>query len=116
MELEQGNEMLDIFRNYESDSSILDDFDYYEDRQKAMQEKKTQQHKANLVAAAPMAVGNNNNQQQIRRPLPTYLVHKMSKTFAQAVLLNENKKDHHHPPAADAASLRRSRVEPEKSG
>lgn len=112
VELEQGNEMLNIFRNYESDSSILDDFDFYEDRQKAMQEKKTQ-HKASLLAA-PMVVG---SQQQIRRSLPTHLIHKMSKTFAQAVLLNENDKE--RSPAGKAvpgaARLRGSRVEPEKT-
>lgn len=92
VELEQGNEMLNIFRNYESDSSILDDFDFYEERQKAMQEKKTQ-HKASL-AAAPIVVG---SQQQLRWSLPSHLVNKMSKTFAQAVSLNEN--DNERPPA-----------------
>ncbi|KAJ4705734.1 YTH domain [Melia azedarach] len=36
----QGIEMLNIFKNYPAKTSILDDFDFYESRQKVMQEKK----------------------------------------------------------------------------
>ncbi|KAK9180587.1 hypothetical protein WN943_029798 [Citrus x changshan-huyou] len=36
----QGIEILNIFKNYPSKTSILDDFDFYESRQKVMQEKK----------------------------------------------------------------------------
>ncbi|XP_040996711.1 YTH domain-containing protein ECT4 isoform X2 [Juglans microcarpa x Juglans regia] len=36
----QGVEMLIIFKNYVSKTSILDDFDFYENRQKVMQEKR----------------------------------------------------------------------------
>ncbi|XP_031283324.1 YTH domain-containing protein ECT2 isoform X2 [Pistacia vera] len=36
----QGIEMLNIFKNYVSKTSILDDFYFYESRQKVMQEKK----------------------------------------------------------------------------
>jgi len=43
VKLQQGIEMLTIFKNYETDTSILDDFDFYEDRQKAMQERKARQ-------------------------------------------------------------------------
>lgn len=32
--------MLNIFKNYPAKTSILDDFDFYESRQKVMQEKK----------------------------------------------------------------------------
>ncbi|OVA01376.1 YTH domain [Macleaya cordata] len=39
--LPQGIEMLNIFKNYSSKTSILDDFAFYESRQKAMQEKRT---------------------------------------------------------------------------
>ncbi|KAH9301062.1 hypothetical protein KI387_012645, partial [Taxus chinensis] len=39
----QGIEMLKIFKNYSSKTSILDDFTYYEARQKAMKEKKSRQ-------------------------------------------------------------------------
>lgn len=37
----QGIEMLNIFKNFVSKTSILDDFDFYESRQKVMQEKRT---------------------------------------------------------------------------
>ncbi|KAM7252401.1 hypothetical protein ACFE04_024284 [Oxalis oulophora] len=36
----QGIEMLNILKNYASKTSILDDFDFYESRQKVMQEKR----------------------------------------------------------------------------
>ncbi|WOL14583.1 hypothetical protein Cni_G23363 [Canna indica] len=36
----QGAEILSIFKNYSSKTSILDDFAFYENRQKAMQEKR----------------------------------------------------------------------------
>ncbi|XP_027190426.1 YTH domain-containing protein ECT4 isoform X2 [Cicer arietinum] len=39
----QGIEMLNIFKNYISRTSILDDFEFYESRQKVMQEKKIRQ-------------------------------------------------------------------------
>ncbi|XP_045799637.1 YTH domain-containing protein ECT4-like isoform X1 [Trifolium pratense] len=39
----QGIEMLNIFKNYVSKTSILEDFDFYEGRQKVMQEKKIRQ-------------------------------------------------------------------------
>lgn len=32
--------MLNIFKNYEAHTSILDDFDFYEERQKTIQERK----------------------------------------------------------------------------
>lgn len=39
----QGLEILNIFKNYASKTSILDDFDFYESREKVMQEKRTRQ-------------------------------------------------------------------------
>jgi hypothetical protein len=36
----QGTEMLNVLKNYASKTSILDDFDFYESRQKVMQEKR----------------------------------------------------------------------------
>ncbi|CAL0326352.1 unnamed protein product [Lupinus luteus] len=38
-----GVEMLNIFKNYVAKTSILDDFEFYESRQKVMQEKKVRQ-------------------------------------------------------------------------
>lgn len=40
---DQGMEMLNIFKNYVFKTSILDDFQFYENRQKAMQEKRSRQ-------------------------------------------------------------------------
>eukprot|EP00268_Persea_americana_P006628 TRINITY_DN12388_c0_g1_i3.p1 TRINITY_DN12388_c0_g1~~TRINITY_DN12388_c0_g1_i3.p1 ORF type:complete len:602 (+),score=118.62 TRINITY_DN12388_c0_g1_i3:414-2219(+) len=39
----QGTEMLNIFKNYSSKTSIFDDFEFYESRQKAMQDKRMMQ-------------------------------------------------------------------------
>jgi hypothetical protein len=41
--LDKGVEMLKIFKDYVSKTSILDDFIFYEGRQKAMQEKRARQ-------------------------------------------------------------------------
>lgn len=41
---DKGTEMLNIFKNYVCQSSILDDFSYYEARQIEMQMRKAQQH------------------------------------------------------------------------
>lgn len=43
MKFDQGMEMLSILKNYTSNTSILDDFDFYENRQKIMQEKRIRQ-------------------------------------------------------------------------
>ena len=37
-------EMLKIFKNYSTKTSILDDFEYYEDREKAIRDKKSRLH------------------------------------------------------------------------
>lgn len=43
VKLEQGLQMLKIFKEHTSKQCILDDFDFYEDRQKRIQEKKAKQ-------------------------------------------------------------------------
>ncbi|CAH8355277.1 unnamed protein product [Eruca vesicaria subsp. sativa] len=42
--LPQGNEVLDIFKNYAAKTSILDDFEFYENREKVMIQKKLRSH------------------------------------------------------------------------
>ncbi|KAF2564394.1 hypothetical protein F2Q70_00016478 [Brassica cretica] len=42
--LPQGNEVLDIFKNYAAKTSILDDFDFYENREKVLVQKKLRLH------------------------------------------------------------------------
>jgi hypothetical protein len=43
VKLEQGLEMLKIFKEHVTKTSILDDFSFYENRQKLMQEKRAKQ-------------------------------------------------------------------------
>lgn len=43
VKLEQGLEMLKIFKEHVTKTSILDDFGFYENRQKLMQEKRANQ-------------------------------------------------------------------------
>lgn len=90
MDLEQGIEMLNIFKNYERYSSILDDFHFYEQRQKAMQERKAGQQ-ASRVAPPSLAVG---GEKQNPVSLSNDFMKTMSKSFAEAVLLTEHGKEH----------------------
>lgn len=43
VKLEQGLQLLKIFKEHTSKQCILDDFEFYEDRQKRIQEKKAKQ-------------------------------------------------------------------------
>jgi ribosomal protein S21 len=43
VKLEQGLQMLKIFKEHVSKTSILDDFAFYENRQKLIQEKRAKQ-------------------------------------------------------------------------
>lgn len=47
--MEQGIDMLKIFKNYEANSSILDDFEFYEKRQKALQEMKVNRQSSPVI-------------------------------------------------------------------
>ncbi|KAK2654484.1 hypothetical protein Ddye_014340 [Dipteronia dyeriana] len=51
----QGTEMLNIFKNYASKTSILDDFEFYESRQKVMQEKRIRPSMPNFDLMQPKA-------------------------------------------------------------
>ncbi|KAK7843764.1 yth domain-containing family protein 2 [Quercus suber] len=88
VKLEQGIEMLNIFKNYETDMSILDDFDYYEERQKAMQERKARQQ-AGLMAVG--VVGDNEHRNAVA--LSGDFIKQMSKSFAQVVRMEEGSKE-----------------------
>ncbi|XP_065863942.1 YTH domain-containing protein ECT4 isoform X1 [Euphorbia lathyris] len=90
VKLEQGIEMLSIFKNYETDMSILDDFDFYEDRQKAMQERKARQQ-ASLISAAGGAV--ENEHRNTVAAVHGDFIKQMSKSFAQVVRLDETNKE-----------------------
>lgn len=84
MELEQGVEMLNIFKQYETHSSILDDFYFYEERQKAMEERKAK-HQTSTVSV-PVAV---TSEKQSPISLSDDFGKKMSKSFAEALVLNQ---------------------------
>lgn len=88
VKLEQGIEMLSIFKNYETDMSILDDFEFYEDRQKAMQERKARQQ-ASLLTVGVM----NENDHRNTVAIPSTFIKQMSKSFAQVVRLDETAKE-----------------------
>ena len=71
--------MLNIFKNYGTDTSILDDFDYYEERQKAMQERKARQQ-AGLMAVG--VVGDNEHIHVVA--LSVDFIKQMSKSFCSS--------------------------------
>lgn len=88
MGLEQGIEMLDIFISCEMRSSILDDFNFYEERQRAIQDRKARQ-RAVLEALALSATSVPTH--------PAYSLHdefvrEMSKNFAEALALQHRPK------------------------
>ena len=84
VELEHGVEMLKIFKNYESHSSILDDFHFYEERQRVMQARKSRQQASQVTAAVT------GDSEQYPVSISNDYVEKLSKSFAQAVSVNEN--------------------------
>ncbi|PIA43993.1 hypothetical protein AQUCO_01800215v1 [Aquilegia coerulea] len=87
VKLEQGLEMLNIFKNYETNLSILDDFDYYEEREKALQERKARQQASTIPASV---IGGNEHRSPV---LSNDSVKQISKSFAQAVRLEESSKE-----------------------
>ncbi|KAG6730606.1 hypothetical protein I3842_01G089400 [Carya illinoinensis] len=88
VKLEQGIEMLNIFKNYETDMSILDDFDFYEERQKAMKERKARQQ-TGLMAVG--VVGDSEHRNAVT--LSGDFIKQMSKSFAQVVCMDEGSKE-----------------------
>ena len=80
--------MLNIFKNYETDMSILDNFDYCEERRKDMQERKARQQ------VGLMAVGVVLDNEHINAvALYGDFIKQMSKSFAQVVRMDEGRKE-----------------------
>ncbi|KQJ99325.1 uncharacterized protein LOC100846631 isoform X2 [Brachypodium distachyon] len=52
VKLERGLEMLKIFKDHEDDASILDDFDFYEEREKALLENKARLHQQQQISSS----------------------------------------------------------------
>ncbi|PIN05579.1 putative high-glucose-regulated protein [Handroanthus impetiginosus] len=69
VKLEQGLQMLKIFKEHTSKQCILDDFDFYEDRQRRIQEKKAKQQQfqrqAQVWEGKPTDEKNKENQERI---------------------------------------------------
>ncbi|KAI4355937.1 hypothetical protein L6164_004660 [Bauhinia variegata] len=95
VKLHQGSEILTIFKNYETDMSILDDFGFYEDRQKAMQERKARQQASLFVGV----VGESERRNTAN--LSGDFMKQMPKSFAQVVRLDEGNNE----TVADRGSL-----------
>ncbi|KAL1217216.1 YTH domain-containing protein ECT3 [Cardamine amara subsp. amara] len=81
--LEQGIEMLKIFKNIEMRSSILDDFSFYEERQRAIQDRKARQRAVleTLTLSATSVPTHRTSS------LHDNFVREMSKSFAEALAL-----------------------------
>ncbi|CAM8982580.1 unnamed protein product [Rhodiola kirilowii] len=62
VKLEQGLQMLKIFKDHVSRTSIVDDFGFYEARQKAIQEKKAKQQFQKQVWEGKLAAEEKNNE------------------------------------------------------
>ncbi|XP_039132222.1 YTH domain-containing protein ECT4 isoform X2 [Dioscorea cayenensis subsp. rotundata] len=103
VKLEQGLEMLNLFKDYESEMSILDDFDFYEDREKAMQDRKAkQQQQSNPAGASATVVMPVGDVHCIPVPISGDYINRMSKSFAQAVRLEGSNVEN---PPSDKSSL-----------
>ena len=100
--------MLKIFKDHEEDASILDDFDFYEEREKALLENKARLHQQQQISSSCVAdpkrpstvptdlVGHGTKTPSVVEPkkpstVPTDVVGHITKTFAQAVRLGEAK-------------------------
>ncbi|CAI6004324.1 unnamed protein product [Closterium sp. NIES-64] len=67
--LQQGQEMLRLFKGYSSRTSILDDFTFYDSRQRAMQERKTR-HPSHLFPHQQQSQHLQQHQQQQQQQHP----------------------------------------------
>ncbi|KAJ0984126.1 hypothetical protein J5N97_002482 [Dioscorea zingiberensis] len=100
VKLEQGLEMLNLFKEYESEMSILDDFDFYEEREKAMQERKAKQQQSNPTGAA-VAIAMEDTH-RLPASISGEYINQMSKSFAQAVRLEGSNVE--NPPSEKSSS------------
>ncbi|XP_024008644.1 uncharacterized protein LOC18992273 isoform X2 [Eutrema salsugineum] len=81
VEVEQGIEMLNIFKSCEMRSSILDDFSFYEERQRAIQDRKARQRAVlENLRVSPTSVPTHPS-------LHDDYVREMSRSFAEALAL-----------------------------
>lgn len=79
--------MLKIFKSYDAETSILDDFEFYEEREKIIQDRK-----ARRQPSLPSGVVESGDKPS-SAALQTDLIKNMSKSFAQVVRLDEGSKE-----------------------
>ncbi|KAG6529122.1 YTH domain-containing protein ECT4-like isoform X1 [Zingiber officinale] len=85
--LEQGLEMLNIFKKHDYEVSVLDDFEFYEERERAMQERKAFQHQlSNSGGPIPATFREN---QRSQAAISGSIISQISKNFAHTMRLEE---------------------------
>ncbi|KAJ1272691.1 hypothetical protein BS78_06G222200 [Paspalum vaginatum] len=104
VQLEQGLQMLTIFKNHEAETTILEDFDFYEQREKAMLDGR-QQQKLQCSKAGKLERTNS----------PVDIVAHISDAFAQAVQLEETKGKRNRVRIDDAAAAESAPVKTEEA-
>uniref|UniRef100_A0A0D9W976 YTH domain-containing family protein n=1 Tax=Leersia perrieri TaxID=77586 RepID=A0A0D9W976_9ORYZ len=93
--LDQGMQMLTIFKNHEAETTILEDFDFYEQREKAVldiRQRQKQQYADSEV------------QKLMEAKEPEDIMTQISATFARAVQLGETKGSREDKPKVEDAS------------
>jgi YTH domain-containing family protein len=96
VKLGQGLQILTIFKNHEAETTILEDFDFYEQREKALQENRRQQQ---LVSTEPHKSADTK----------AGLADRISVTFAQSVQLKDTETNGNKT-AAEGASAENGSV------
>lgn len=76
VKLKHGIEMVKIFKDHDARTSILDDFDFYNDREKVLRDRKTRQQAYSTAEAGDS--------------LAHESLHEISNSFAQALQLKES--------------------------
>jgi len=94
VKLEQGLKMLAIFKNHEAETSILEDFNFYEQREKAMLDDRQQQKQQ----------CSKTGKQVQQASAPVNIVTGISDAFAEAVQLEETNDKEEKPRIEDAAA------------
>jgi hypothetical protein len=85
--------MLAIFKNHEAETSILEDFEFYEQREKAMLDDRQQQKQQCSKTG-----------KQVQTSAPVDIVIGISDAFAEAVQLEETSDKENKPMIEDAAA------------
>ncbi|KAL5216539.1 hypothetical protein ABZP36_007940 [Zizania latifolia] len=93
--LDQGLQMLTIFKNHEAETTILEDFDFYGQREKAMVDIRQRQKQQSADSEA---------QKLMEAKAPVDIMTQISASFARAVQLGETKGSMDKPKVDDAAA------------